>query len=162
MPLHSIADLSALTGISRETVSKKLRELPYELGARNSKLYDSVKALPVLYNVQGDGEDLNVARARLAIKQVEKIDFDMDIKSGGFVQSSVMLDETNRVCTAFRTRLSSTPTKVAPKVAEMDDPIDIEELLEEHINEALEEFSDLRTFIERFTRSPTLVRGGRK
>lgn len=159
MPLQSIAQLSGLTGISRETVSKKLRELPNELGVRNAKLYDSVKALPMLYNVQTDAEDLNAARAKLANKQVEKLDFDMDIKSGAFIPHDPMLSEAQRVFTAFRTRLSSAPTKLAPKACDMTDPIDIEELIEDYINEALEEFSDLKSFISRFSRPPTLVRG---
>lgn len=104
--------------------------------------------------------DLNMARARLAEKQVEKIDFDMTLKSGSFIPFETMLSHAQRVFVAFRTRICSIPTKLAPKIASMDDPIDIEEALEEHLNEALDELHDLDNFIKQFDSGPTLIRGG--
>lgn len=154
MSLESIAKLADLTGISRETVSKKLRGFPFISGERNSKLYDSIEVLPLLYGQSNQVADLSAARARLAEKQVQKIDFDMDLKSGNFIPYETMLTHTQRVFTAFRTRMCSIPTKIAPKIAELSDPIDIEEALEEYINEALEELVDLRGFIEQYGDAP--------
>lgn len=150
MPLHSVTDLSDLTGMSRERVSRKLRDLPYETGYRNARMYNSIQALPMLYEFNNEAVDLNMARAKLAQKQVQKIDFDMEMKSGNFIPYDIMLAAAQRIFVAFRTRVCSIPTKIAPKVAAMDDPIDVEELLEDHLNEALDELNDLGTFIEQF------------
>jgi hypothetical protein len=164
MSLESIAKLADLTGLSRESVSRKLRGLPFHTGERNSKLFESQDVLPVLYGLDEREEavDLNAARAKLAEKQVEKIDFDMELKSGAFIPYDVMLSQAQRVFVAFRTRICSIPTKLAPKVASMDDPIDVEEALDEHLTEALEELHDLGEFIKRFDSGPTLVRGSKK
>jgi hypothetical protein len=162
MPLKSTSDLADLTGLSREVVGKKLRGLTYESGLRNARMYNSVEALPLLYEVPTDTVDLNQARAKLAEKQVEKIDFDINMKSGSFVPYDVMLSAAQRVFVAFRTRISSIPSKLAPRIAGMTDPVDIEEILEKHLHESLEELSDLREFIEQFDRAPTVVRGGKK
>jgi hypothetical protein len=161
MSLESIAKLSDLTGMSRESISRKLRGYPFVTGERNSKLFQSEEVLPMLYGIGDvDGVDLNVARAKLAEKQIEKLDFDMELKSGALIPYDIMLSQTQRVFTAFRTRICSIPTKLAPKVVELDDPIDVEEALEDHLNEALEELTDLGTFIKQFDRGPTLVRSG--
>lgn len=150
MSLESIAKLADLTGVSRETVSKKIRGIPFESGHRNSKMYDSTVVLPILYDIQVETVDLNQARAKLAEKQIEKIDFDMVMKSGSFIPYDLMLAHAQRVFVAFRTRMSSIATKIAPKVAHMTDPIDIEEIVEEYVNEALEELTDLEQFIGKF------------
>lgn len=159
MSLESIAKLSDLTGLSREAVSRRLRGIPFITGQRNSKLFESQEVLPLLYGLDAREEavDLNAARAKLAEKQVEKIDFDMELKSGSFIPYDLMLSQTQRVFVAFRTRICSIPTKIAPKVAALDDPIDVEEALDDHLKEALEELTDLATFIEQFNSGPTLV-----
>lgn len=151
--------MASLTGISRETVSKKLRGFPYTEGKGNSKLYDSIDALPLLYGRANEVVDLNAARAKLAEKQVEKIDFDMELKSGNFIPYEIMLSHAQRVFVAFRTRMSSIPTKIAPKIAEISDPIDIEEEIEQYLNEALEELIDLDRVIRQFG-GPTAIGGG--
>ena len=155
-----MAKLSDLTGLSRSAISHKLRGVPFHSGERNSKLFESQDVLPMLYSLEErEVVDLNMARARLAEKQVEKIDFDMTLKSGSFIPYETMLSHAQRVFVAFRTRICSIPTKLAPKIASMEDPIDVEEALEETLNEALDELHDLTDFIEQFNRRPAIVAG---
>ena len=73
--LQSISQLSALTGIHRGTVSKLLKDLPAHPGKKNAIVYESMEALPVLYQstpgkTKGPADlDLSRERARLAHHQ---------------------------------------------------------------------------------------------
>lgn len=129
--------------------------MPFQSGKRGAKIYETVDALPALYRIDQKVLDLNMARAQLAQKQVEKIDFDMTLKTANLIPYDPMLQAAQRIFVAFRTRICSIPSKLAPKLAGLTDPIDVEEALEEHLNEALDELHDLRAYIERF--SPGVV-----
>ena len=148
----TISDLADLTGLTRQVVAKKLRGLEHGTGKYGAKLYESAQVLPILYEIDNldRSVDLNQARARLAEKQMEKIDFELDLKRGGFIPFNEILEAGSRIFTSFRTRLLSIPTKGAPRIAGIDDPIEVQEIFEEYLLEALNELEDLREFIERY------------
>ena len=159
--MQSIIELADLTGKSRNTIAGILRGQPFHAGPRNSKQFESVVMLPLIYGLASeDILDLNEARAKLAVKQVEKIDFDMDLKAGSYIPYDEMLHAMQRIFVAFRTRMLSIPTKSAPLIATESDPINIQELLEEYISEALDELTDLKEFIQQYDNKPTVVGGG--
>ena len=69
MSYESISRLSQLTGMTRETVAKRLVNLTPTIDGK-AKKYDSREALPLLYGAGAKGEfDLQAERARLAHHQ---------------------------------------------------------------------------------------------
>ena len=60
-----ILKMAELTGIHRDTISKRLADLPFEAGKKGAKLYESTVALPLIYAV----DNLEAARAKQALTQ---------------------------------------------------------------------------------------------
>jgi hypothetical protein len=60
-----ISKLSELTGIHRDTISKRLADLPFEAGKKGAKLYRSKDALAEIYKT----DSLEAARAKQALSQ---------------------------------------------------------------------------------------------
>ena len=60
-----ILKMAELTGIHRDTISKRLADLPFEAGKKGAKLYESTEALPLIYAV----DNLEAARAEQARSQ---------------------------------------------------------------------------------------------
>jgi hypothetical protein len=59
LPILKIAEL---TGVHRDTISKRLADLPFEAGKRGAKLYSSQDALAAIYKT----DSLEAARAEQA------------------------------------------------------------------------------------------------
>ena len=57
-----ISKISELTGIHRDTISKRLADLPFEAGKKGAKLYSSEDALAAIYKT----DSLEAARAEQA------------------------------------------------------------------------------------------------
>ena len=60
-----ILKMAELTGVHRDTISKRLADLPFEAGKKGAKLYESTEALPLIYAV----DNLEAARAEQARSQ---------------------------------------------------------------------------------------------
>jgi hypothetical protein len=59
LPISKIAEL---TGVHRDTISKRLADLPFEAGKKGAKLYSSEDALAAIYKT----DSLEAARAEQA------------------------------------------------------------------------------------------------
>jgi hypothetical protein len=59
LPILKIAEL---TGVHRDTISKRLADLPFEAGKKGAKLYSSAHALAAIYKA----DSLEAARAEQA------------------------------------------------------------------------------------------------
>ena len=57
-----ISKISELSGIHRDTISKRLADLPFEAGKKGAKLYSSEEALAAIYKT----DSLEAARAEQA------------------------------------------------------------------------------------------------
>ena len=60
-----ILKFTEMTGVHRDTISKRLADLPFEAGKKGAKLYESTVALPLIY----DGDNLEAACAKQALSQ---------------------------------------------------------------------------------------------
>ena len=60
-----ILKFTELTGVHRDTISKRLADLPFEAGPKGAHLYESTEALPLIYAV----DNLEAARAEQARSQ---------------------------------------------------------------------------------------------
>lgn len=63
----SINKLASLTGHDRRTITKILEKLPFSEGEKGAHIYDSVKALALIYG----GDSLEAARTRQANSQAD-------------------------------------------------------------------------------------------
>src|SRR5436309_11345478 len=60
-----ILKFTEMTGVHRDTISKRLADLPFEAGKKGAKLYESTEALPLIFAV----DNLEAARAKQALSQ---------------------------------------------------------------------------------------------
>ncbi len=60
-----ILKFTELTGVHRDTISKRLADLPFEAGLKGAHLYESTEALPLIYAC----DNLESARAKQALSQ---------------------------------------------------------------------------------------------
>jgi len=60
-----ILKFTELTGVHRDTISKRLADLPFEAGLKGAHLYESTEALPLIYA----SDNLESARAKQALSQ---------------------------------------------------------------------------------------------
>ena len=140
----SISELRDLTGKAHRTVVKALAPLtPRIKGA--GKFYDSAEALTLLYAPKTDSGELNLTaeRARLASAQANKVELDLEHRSGRLVDANEVFAEFSSVITAFRARILAVPVKAAPRIMAIEDgdPIAIQQTIRKLIYEALDEFS---------------------
>jgi hypothetical protein len=63
-----ISKISELTGIHRDTISKRLADLPFEAGKKGAKLYSSEEALAAIYKT----DSLEAARRASAHRGAAK------------------------------------------------------------------------------------------
>ncbi len=142
MSFESIATISNLTGMARDTVSRKIRNMEFKEGPRGAKLFNTVDALPKIY-ISDDPKtlDLQQARAVLATKQTEKIDLDIELRRGAYLEYDEVLSGVNTVFTAVRAKLLSLPTKAVPRLEIAKSKIEQEKLLLDLVHEALNELA---------------------
>ena len=139
----SISELSALTGFTRETVGKRLADIPHT-AAGNAKRYDPRQALPALYETSTAGagaqQNLMVERAALAKAQRIKIEIETGVLQGRLLQADVVEATWGNLTTAARQRLLAMPYRLALSAIECDGVFGrIEAAANELIREALEE-----------------------
>ena len=72
----SISKLAELTGSSTRTVRSRCESLDSRVGKKNAKLYDSKRALPFIYRLNGSGDLHNPAaeKARLDRLRADQIE----------------------------------------------------------------------------------------
>jgi len=75
----SILELSELTGISRETVRKRLGAMSFQEGPQNSKLYNSAEALAKIFGKDSNGVTPQQAQTDLAVARKLQIELDMEV-----------------------------------------------------------------------------------
>lgn len=141
MSLMSISELSGLTGFTRETVAKRLTDIPYTPGSKAAKLYESQTALPVLYESpqRGDQVDLMYERALLAKSQRTKIDIEIDLLLRKIIPAETVEAVWSQMTSAARQRLLAVPYRMASAALAADSFQAIETAAADLIREALNE-----------------------
>lgn len=117
----SITDLARLTGLSSPTVRKRLQPLdPLELGKQNRIIFDSVKALPLIYNPNGDdgGKDSDARtkadlEAELIAVRIKKEEIKIAVMEGKLVQADTVNQKWGKIATAFQRQALAFPDRVA-------------------------------------------------
>lgn len=111
----SISELSNLTGFTRETVAKRLADIPHTTAAGNAKRYDPRVALPALYEVAGNSGQVDLMRERalLARSQRTKLDIEIGVMQRDLIPASTVETTWSGMTTAARQRLLAIPYRIA-------------------------------------------------
>ena len=137
----STSQLSRMTGFARETIAKRLIDLESTVKG-NAKLYDSKKALPILYGYQADAlYDLTEQRARLTFHQAENEFLKEQENKGALVRAADVLAAWQMKIAATRAQLLSLPRKTAPLAFVSSSVQEIETLTRDAVHEALDELA---------------------
>lgn len=95
------------------------------------------------YNEFTNGKDEELdgryERARKAKAEADRIEFDLKIKQGQYLQSDLVGYEIEKVIANCRAKLLALPRKFAPQIIVAQNPNEVEEILTNGITEALNE-----------------------
>jgi len=137
----SISEISALTGFTRETIAKRLADIPFIVVGK-AKKYDLKAALPLLYEqtTQSGQVDLMRERALLARSQRTKLDIEIGVMQRDLIPASVVEATWSGMTSAARQRLLAIPYRIAMAAQSADGNFArIESAATELVREALEE-----------------------
>lgn len=92
----------------------------------------------------GDAEffDYEAERARLTFHQANKADLEEQVLRGKLIPSETVERVWSDMVASFRSRVLAVPTKAAHQFLALDDLNAAQDLLKEHLHEALRELSD--------------------
>jgi hypothetical protein len=149
MKLVTINQLTELTGKAHQTIKNKLVCLDVIKENDNSFLYDSKKALDLIYGVE-EPSDLKEKREREEIAYTQAKRIKVELETRVLEENLIDADEVNQIwaklITAFRSKILSIPTKSAIELTYMKQAEEIEDLLKKYCEEALNELSNLQEF----------------
>jgi phage terminase Nu1 subunit (DNA packaging protein) len=89
-----------------------------------------------------EGHDFQVEKARLTKAQADKAEMEVSELSGDLVQVEDVVDEWQSQLMDMKGKLLSIPSKIATLVADMGNPAEVQELIDDYIREALLELSN--------------------
>lgn len=123
--------------IARGTITKKPRG-QYDLEEAVKEYVRHIREVAAGRLRAGD-LDLAEERARLAKEQADAKEMENSIARGDLVMIDDVADQFGKQLTAVRTRLLAIPVKAAPLLIGMDRPVEIQDILERLMEEALNE-----------------------
>lgn len=143
MSLESISWYSEKTGFTRETCGKRLANIQHQEGPKAAKLYDTKEALPALYEVPHGGQqaDLSRERALLAKSQRTKLDMEIEVLRGRLLPADKVELAWAALAANYRARMQSLKYKCAILVVGLIKVVEIERVIGELVDEALNELS---------------------
>ena len=145
MSLESVNRLADLTGRDRATVTRRLASLTPTPGPKNSLLYDSRDALPLLIDpptTTAERLDLSHERAYLARRQRELTELKIEATRRELIPATEVQDFLVRAFAAFRAHLLGLPHRLAVECAG-GQYHEIVSTAERITHEALNELSEL-------------------
>ena len=110
-----ILKFTELTGVHRDTISKRLADLPFEAGPKGAHLYESTEALPLIYAV----DSLDAARAEQARSQAALNKVREEVLRKERVPLQLVLDEMDSLFQGIGAILKNTKELSAVRVNEI-------------------------------------------
>lgn len=146
----NIKQISELTGFDRETISKLLKELDFEIGKHNSKEYESVYAFELIYknyryqnkssSYDENGYNPSQEKARLDRKKADLVELQYYEKLGSLVPIENVRNVWSSLILSVRSHLLAIPSKLKsiPKQIRVQISAELEKSLSElqEINES--------------------------
>jgi len=94
--------------------------------------------------IDGDGNviDFHTEKARLTKMQADKAEMEVRELSGELVRVTDVVLEWQHILADVKGKLLSIPSKLATLVADIDNPGEAQEIIEQYVREALQELAD--------------------
>ena len=108
LPILKIAEL---TGIHRDTISKRLADLPFEAGKKGAKLYSSEDALAAIYKT----DSLEAARAEQARTAAQLNAIRADVLRKTRIPIAIVLEALDETFQAIAATLKAAEGKLLSK-----------------------------------------------
>jgi len=105
LPILKIAEL---TGIHRDTISKRLADLPFDAGKKGAKLYGSEDALAAIYKT----DSLEAARAEQARTAAQLNAIRGDVLRKTRIPIEIVLQVNDEICQATAATLKAAKGKL--------------------------------------------------
>jgi len=106
-----ISKISELTGIHRDTISKRLADLPFEAGKKGAKLYSSEEALAAIYKT----DSLEAARAEQARTAAQLNAIRADVLRKTRIPIAIVLQVHDEILQAIAATLKAAEGKLLSK-----------------------------------------------
>jgi hypothetical protein len=108
LPISKIAEL---TGVHRDTISKRLADLPFEAGKKGAKLYSSEDALAAIYKT----DSLEAARAEQARTAAQLNAIRADVLRKTRIPIAIVLEALDETFQAIAATLKAAEGKLLSK-----------------------------------------------
>jgi DNA-binding Lrp family transcriptional regulator len=108
LPILKIAEL---TGVHRDTISKRLADLPFEAGKKGAKLYSSQNALAAIYKT----DSLEAARAEQARTAAQLNAIRADVLRKTRIPIAIVLQVHDEILQAIAATLKAAEGKLLSK-----------------------------------------------
>jgi hypothetical protein len=108
LPILKIAEL---TGVHRDTISKRLADLPFEAGKKGAKLYSSEDALAAIYKT----DSLEAARAEQARTAAQLNAIRAEVLRKTRIPITIVLQVHDEICQATVATLKAAEGKLLSK-----------------------------------------------
>ena len=108
LPISKIAEL---TGVHRDTISKRLADLPFEAGKKGAKLYSSEEALAAIYKT----DSLEAARAEQARTAAQLNAIRADVLRKTRIPIAIVLEALDETFQAIAATLKAAEGKLLSK-----------------------------------------------
>lgn len=139
----SLSGLSAELGIDRRRMGKIVASLtPCGVGKSRESLYrmaDVIDALQQSASAAGSPGDLADAELRKAAAEAELKELRLARERGELIAVDDLARLVEAEYVAVRSRLLAIPSKLAPEIAQIDNPTEVQALIAAEIHEALDE-----------------------
>lgn len=89
-----------------------------------------------------EGHDFQVEKARLTKAQADKAEMEVSELSGQLVRVDAVVQEWQSQLMDMKGKLLSIPSKLATLVSDMDNPAEVQDLIDDYIREALQELAN--------------------
>lgn len=93
--------------------------------------------------------DFHEEKARLTKMQADKAEMEVKELAGELVRVEELIDAWHEILMDCKGKILSIPSKLATLVADIENPAEAQELIEDHLREALEELSEYAAVRER-------------
>ncbi len=137
MGWHSITHYSEITGIGRRTIKNRLSDLEMRPGERKAHLYDSVKALPLIYQIDSGNLDPRKESALLSQARRKKIDLERREIEGALMSSEFVVEMCSILASNVRDKFLAMPNSIKNRFPMLELSVieDIDDMIRNALNE---------------------------
>jgi phage terminase Nu1 subunit (DNA packaging protein) len=143
----NLGDIQLLLGVSKSEVKRLVDESIIKKDLRGTyDLLHSLKGYIGYLQVRSGGTkgvsaDYQEERARLTKAQADKAEMDAALMAGKLVDIDQLSTEWETMLMSMKAKLIAIPSKVAPLVADEDNPGIIQAMIDDYMREALQELA---------------------